>query len=266
MTRTTTAHRRALHSRPARLVVALVAAFAAAPAGAIVVTQDARGAAVQISGASPAAGVPFFADADAAANDAMPAFEADLAVERPGTGLSASAAAWQTSTLTVGGGLLRFGASGAVDAAGHTGDAGDTLLAAAVSNATLAFSLDAPATLTISGSIDGSGLGDDGTRFGLTAVSLVSNGNLVVDLAGDTATGTTVDLVAALAPGDFVLTLVASTSATALAGAGPVSFAETAGYDLAFTVATVPLPGGLGLLAIALAALLGRSRVSGASC
>ena len=253
------------------LAVALLAAGATTPASALVVTQDDRGAAVQISGAAPAASVPFFSDADAAFSAQEPVFDADLAVALEQPAIGASAMSWQSSALSSAGGLLVFDTSGAVGAAGYTGDPGDTLLAAAVSNATLAFSIDAVATLSVAGAIAGSGLADGGDRFGLTAVTLVRGSDLIVALDSDGAQGGAVDLGAMLAPGDYVLTIVASTSATVLPGTGPVTFDEAAGYELTFTVMTVPLPGALGLLLAALSGLVltpsrRRNRISGASC
>ncbi len=262
----TTTPRRIRFAVPAAILITLLASTVGAPAHAIDVTCDARGAAVQISGESPAATLPFFSDADAASSDMTADFDANLSVAREHPALGASADAWQSSSLSQAGGLLSFVTTGAVSAEGYSGDAGDTLLAAAVSNATLAFSLDAPAVLAVTGQIDGSGL--DGNRFGQTAVSLVGDGDLIVDLRSDGPAGTAVDLLAALSPGDYVLTIVASTSATVLPGTAPVSFDEGAGYDLSFTVATVPLPGGLVLMLTALAWLRTgtRARVSGASC
>lgn len=255
------------------IVAVLVAAIVAGPVDAAVITQDSRGAAVQISGESPAGGIELFLDADAAFNDGTEPFAAELAVNRGNPALSAGASSTQSSTLTATDGLLLFTTHGAVSAHGAAYSPGDAVLAAAVSNATIGFSLDASASLHLTGHIAGSGAHADTGVFGLTAVSLLRGTELIVALDSDNPADRVVDLVAALEPGDYILTIVASTSGTILPGSIPTPFAGTAGYQLEFSAAVVPLPGALVLLVGALTPLgyLGtragaRTRVSAASC
>lgn len=238
------------------LLGTLAMPWLAAPANAVVVTRDSRGAAVQISGESPAAGIDLFSEADAAFNNGAADFAANLALVRDDIALSAGATTTQASSLESTSGLLSFTTQGSVSAHGNSNDAGDSLLAAAVSNATLGFTLETGARLHLAGNIDGSGPpAPNENVFGLTAITLLRGSELVVALDSSNPGDRVFDLIADLAPGDYVMTIVASTSGTVTPGNGPAAFTAHAGYQLGFSARVVPVPGGLALLVGALAPL-----------